>query len=96
MKITRTVFLSLIAIAGLTSCSEEHLSEEELKIARENIEKHSNDPTSIYSWGNISPWRNHWNNTSFYSKPFPSAQIGKSMIAEEKQNLENRFSGKIK
>lgn len=55
MKTTRTVFLSLIAIAGLTSCSEEHLSEEELKTARENIEKHSNNPRSIYSWGNISP-----------------------------------------
>lgn len=95
MKITRTVFLSLIAVAGLASCSEEHLSEEELKTARENIEKSYNNPTSIYSWGNISPWKDHWNNT-FYPKPFSSAQIGKSMIAEEKQNLENCFSGKIR
>ncbi|MDR4953459.1 hypothetical protein REB14_14875 [Chryseobacterium sp. ES2] len=95
MKITRTVFLSLIAVAGLVSCSEEHLSDEELKTARENIEKSYNNPKSIYSWGNISPWKDHGNNT-FYPKPFSSAQIGKSMIAEEKQNLENRFSGKIK
>lgn len=95
MKITRTIFLILIAGAALASCSEEHLSEEELKTARENIEKHYNNPKSIYSWGNISPWKNHWNNT-FYPKPFSPAQIGKSMIAEEKQNLENRFSGKIK
>lgn len=95
MKISRTVFLLLIAVAGLSSCSEEHLSEEELKTARENIEKHYTNPRSIYSWGNISPWKDHWNNT-FYPKSFSSAQIGKSMIAEEKQNLENRFSGKIK
>jgi len=95
MKTTRTVFLSLIAIAGLTSCSEEHLSEEELKTARENIEKYSNNPRSIYSWGNISPWKDHWNNT-FYPKTFSPAQIGKSVIAEEKQNLEYRFPGKIK
>lgn len=95
MKISRTVFLLLIAVAGLSSCSEEHLSEEELKTARENIERHYTNPRSIYSLGNISPWKDHWNNT-FYPKPFSSAQIGKSMIAEEKQNLENRFSGKIK
>ncbi|GEJ46876.1 hypothetical protein [Chryseobacterium sp. ON_d1] len=95
MKITRTIFLILIAGAALASCSEEHLSEEELKTARENIEKHYNNPKSIYSWGNISPWKDHWNNT-FYPKTFSPAQIGKSMIAEEKQNLENRFSGKIK
>jgi len=95
MKITRTIFLILIAGAALASCSEEHLSEEELKTARENVEKHYNNPRSIYSWGNISPWKDHWNN-SFYPKPFSSAQVGKSMIAEEKQNLEDRFSGKIK
>lgn len=95
MKISRTVFFLLITVAGLSSCSEEHLSEEELKTARENIEKHYTNPRSIYSWGNISPWKDHWNNT-FYPKTFSSAQIGKSMIAEEKQNLENRFSGKIK
>ncbi|WP_213277878.1 hypothetical protein [Chryseobacterium indologenes] len=95
MKITRTIFLLLIAATDLASCSEEHLSEEELKTARENVEKHYNNPRSIYSWGNISPWKDHWNN-SFYPKPFSSAQVGKSMIAEEKQNLEDRFSGKIK
>lgn len=93
MKIIRAVFLSLIAIAGLISCSEEHLSEEELKTARENIEKHYTNPRSIYSWGNISPWRDH---NTFYPKTFSPPQIGKSIIAEEKQNLENRFSGKIK
>ena len=57
MKISRTVFLLLIAVAGLSSCSEEHLSEEELKTAGENIEKHYTNPRSIYSWGNISPGR---------------------------------------
>ncbi|MDR6372478.1 hypothetical protein J2795_003423 [Chryseobacterium bernardetii] len=93
MKITRTVFLLLMAIVGLTSCSEEHLSEEELKTARENIEKHYKNPTSMYSWGNISPWKEHWNNTS-YPKVFSPPQIGKSIIGEEKQNLEYRFSGK--
>lgn len=95
MKITRTVFLSLIAIAGLASCSEEHLSEEELKTARENIERHYTNPRSIYSWGNISPWKDQWNNT-FYPKTFSPGQIGKSIIAEEKHNLENHFSGEIK
>jgi len=93
MKITRKIFSVLIAGAALASCSEEHLSEEELKTARENIEKHYNNPTSIYSWGNISPWKDHWNNT-FYPKAFSSAPFGKSILAEEKQNLENRFSGK--
>lgn len=93
MKITRTVFLLLIAIAGLSSCSEEHLSEEELKTARENIEKHYTNPRSIYSWGNISPWKDHWNNT-LYPKTFSPDQIGKSIIAEEKHNLEYRFSVK--
>ncbi|WP_374465534.1 hypothetical protein [Chryseobacterium sp.] len=95
MKIARTIILVLIAGAGVASCSEEHLSEEELKTARENIEKHYNNPKSIYSWGNISPWKDHWNNT-FYPKTFSPSRIGKSMIAEEKQNLENRFSEKIK
>lgn len=95
MKIARTIILVLIAGAGVASCTEEHLSEEELKTARENIEKHYNNPTSIYSWGNISPWKDHWNNT-FYPKAFSPSRIGKSMIAEEKQNLENRFSEKIK
>ncbi|WP_137905016.1 hypothetical protein [Chryseobacterium sp. 2VB] len=95
MKIARIVFLVFIAIAGLTSCSEEHLSEEELKTARENIERHYTNPRSIYSWGNISPWKDHWYNTS-YPKNFSPGQVGKSMIAEEKQNLEKHFSGKIK
>ncbi|THV63024.1 MULTISPECIES: hypothetical protein [Chryseobacterium] len=95
MKIIKTLVLSLIALAGLVSCSEEHLSEEELKTARENIEKHYTNPISIYSWGNISPWKDHWNNT-LYPKTFSPAQIGKSIIAEEKQNLEYRFPGKIK
>ncbi|PXW17045.1 hypothetical protein C8D70_102100 [Chryseobacterium sp. CBTAP 102] len=95
MKITRKIFSVLIAGAALASCSEEHLSEEELKTARENIEKHYTNPISIYSWGNISPWKDHWNNT-LYPKTFSPAQIGKSIIAEEKQNLEYRFPGKIK
>ncbi|WP_426476955.1 hypothetical protein ACP3T3_16800 [Chryseobacterium sp. CBSDS_008] len=93
MKNIKIIFLSLIAGAGIASCSEEHLSEEELKTARENIEKHYNKPTSIYSWGNISPWKDHWN-TPFYPKAFSPVQIGKSMIAEEKKELENRFSGR--
>ncbi|WP_114819940.1 hypothetical protein [Chryseobacterium sp. KLBC 52] len=95
MKIIRTVPLVFIAIAGLTSCSEEHLSEEELKTARENIERHYTNPRSIYSWGNISPWKDHWNNIS-YPKTFSPGQVGRSIIAEEKLNVENRFSGKIK
>ncbi|SIR22412.1 hypothetical protein [Chryseobacterium sp. RU33C] len=95
MKITRKIFSVLFAGAALASCSEEHLSEEELKTARENIEKHYTNPISIYSWGNISPWKDHWNNT-LYPKTFSPAQIGKSIIAEEKQNLEYRFPEKIK
>ncbi|MCJ7934420.1 MAG: hypothetical protein MUW56_12480 [Chryseobacterium sp.] len=91
MKNIKIIFLSLVAGAGIASCSEDNLSEEELKAARETLERNYTNPKNMYLWGNTSPW-----NSMYYWHTAKPVKFGKSMIFEEKQELEKRFSEEFK